>query len=187
LSVESSWDRLLTYCDAWWQWHDMLDHLAVMKYTFSEFMPTFAVVQPWDYNNVNNAIRYGYQVLVGPIRYSRSMADEQMHGISAYIAEVLRIRDELKDTIFLGEFLDVLEVSVSAHPSLKYNTHRNPRTGKRACVLVNQAMQPVETCVAFEGGQQQLRIYRPFEPVACGASPLIVTVPAERLVILAED
>jgi hypothetical protein len=41
--------------------------------------------------------------------------------------------------------------------------------------------------VAFEGGQQQLRIYRPFEPVACGASPLIVTVPAERLVILAED
>src|SRR6266851_1208803 len=185
LSVESSWDRLLTYCDAWWQWHDTLDHIPVMKYTFPEFMATFAVVQPWDYNNVNNAIRYGYQVLVGPIRYSTSMADEQMREISAYVAEVLRIRDELKETIFLGEFLDVLEVSVSPHPNLKYNTHRNARTGKRACVLVNQGMESLETCVAFEGsGQQQLRIYRPFEPVTRGASPLSVKVPAERLVIV---
>src|SRR5712692_4193361 len=76
------------------QWHDMLDHIPAMKYTFPEFMATFAVVQPWDYNNVNNAIRYGYQ---------------------AYVAEVLRIRDELKETVFLGEFLDMLEVSVSPH------------------------------------------------------------------------
>ena len=166
----------------------MLDHIPAMKYTFPEFMATFAVVQPWDYNNVNNAIRYGYQVLVGPIRYSTSMADEQMREISAYVAEVLRIRDELKETIFLGEFLDVLEVSVSPHPNLKYNTHRNARTGKRACVLVNQGMESLETCVAFEGsGQQQLRIYRPFEPVTRGASPLSVKVPAERLVIVAED
>jgi hypothetical protein len=49
-------------------------------------------------------------------------------------------------------------------------------------------MESLETCVAFQGsGQQQLRIYRPFEPVTCGASPLNVTVPAERLVIVAEE
>jgi len=166
----------------------MLDHIPVMKYTFPEFMATFAAVQPWDYNNVNNAIRYGYQILVGPIRYSTSMADEQMREITAYIAEVLRLRDDLKETIFLGEFLDVLEVSVCPHPNLKYNTHRNPRTGKRACVLVNQGMESLETCVTFErSGGQQLRIYRPFEPVTCGASPASVNVPAERLVIVAED
>ncbi|HMN28550.1 MAG TPA: DUF6259 domain-containing protein, partial [Caldilineaceae bacterium] len=34
LGVESPWDRLLSYCDAWWLWHDMLDHTPVMKYTF---------------------------------------------------------------------------------------------------------------------------------------------------------
>jgi Domain of unknown function (DUF6259) len=188
LSVESSWDRLLTYSDAWWQWHDMLDHVPVMKYTFPEFMPTFAVVQPWDYNNVNNAIRYGYQILVGPIRYSTSMADEQMREISAYVAEVLRIRDELKEVIFLGEFLDVLGVSVSPHAHLKYTTHRNPRTGKRACVLVNQGMELLATSVAFEGrGQGQLRIYRPFEPVECGSSPLGLSVPGERLAIVVEE
>ena len=82
----------------------------------------------------------------------------------------------------------VLEVSVNHHPNLKYNTHRHPSTGKRACVLVNQGMHALETCVAFEGttAHQQLRIYRPFEPVSGGASPVSVQVPAERLVIVAE-
>ncbi len=188
LSIESSWDRLLTYCDAWWQWHDMLDHVPVMKYTFPEFMPIFPVVQPWDYNNVNNAIRYGYQILVGPVRYSASMADDQMKEISAYVAEVLRIREELNETIFLGGFLDVLEVSVSQHAHLKYNTHRNPRTGKRACVLVNQGMEPLDTSVEFEGsGRQQLQIHRPFEPVEWGSSPLGLSIPGERLVVVVEQ
>ncbi|HEY3109832.1 MAG TPA: DUF6259 domain-containing protein, partial [Chloroflexota bacterium] len=36
LGVESTWDRLLPYCDAWWLWHDMLDHLPAMKYAFPE-------------------------------------------------------------------------------------------------------------------------------------------------------
>jgi hypothetical protein len=75
LSVESPWDRLLAFCDNWWLWHDMVDHLPVMKVAFPEFLPTFAVVQPWDYTNANNALRYGYQILVGPARYSTSLRD----------------------------------------------------------------------------------------------------------------
>src|SRR5207244_757174 len=101
LSVESSWDRLLTYSDAWWQWHDGLEG---------------AVSPP--------------------------------------------------------------------HPRLQYSTPRHPRTGKRACALVTQAMEPLETCVAFEGrGPGDLRIYRPFEPVACGSSPLSLSISGERLVV----
>jgi hypothetical protein len=42
-----------------------------------------------------------------------------MREISAYIAEVLRIREELKETIFLGDFLDLLEVSVAPRPNCK--------------------------------------------------------------------
>jgi hypothetical protein len=188
LGVESPWDRLLSYCDAWWLWHDMLDHIPVMKYTFPEFMPTFATVQPWDYNNVNNAIRYGYQLIVGPVRYSTSMADEQSRPISSYIAEVLRIRNELKETIFFGEFMDNLEVAVSEHEHLKYNTHRNPQTGQRACVLVNQGQTPLEATVRFDGNQHgSVRLYQPFAPVRQAMLPVTVSVPGERLVIVVEE
>lgn len=188
LSVESPWDRLLSYCDAWWLWHDTLDHVPVMKFTFPEFLPTFAVVQPWDYNNVNNAIRYGYQILVGPVRYSASMRDEQSRPISTYIADVLRIREELKDTIFTGEFLDTLEASVKGPEHLRFTVHRNRETGKRACVLVNQSEAELEATLAFDGNPTgSVRVYRPFSAVERQASPVTLSIPGERLALVVEE
>jgi len=170
LGVESDWDRLLSYCDAWWLWYDMLDHVASMKYAFPE------------------AIRYGYQLLIGPVRYSASMSDDQLRQISQYIAEVLRIRGELKDTIFLGEFLDTLEVSVEAAENLKYNTHRNPNTGKRACVLVNLGQRPVQTTVSFQGNAGgRVSIHRPFKEVQRQTSPATVLVDGERFAVVVEQ
>jgi hypothetical protein len=186
LGVESTWDRFLPYCDAWWLWNDTLDHVPAMKYAFPEFMATFPVVQPWDYNNANNAIRYGYQLLLGPVRYSASMADEQMRPIATYVAELLRIRKELADTIFFGDFLDVLEVDVAPHPHLRFNTHRHRLSGKRACVLVNQSEAPVETTVSFEGPGRPLLLYEPFTEVRRVTSPARLSVPGERLAIVVE-
>ena len=187
LGVESHWDRLLSYCDAWWLWFDG-EHVPVMKYTFPEFLPTFAVAQPWDYVNVNRAVQYGYQLLVGPVRYSTSMADEQTRPLSNYIREIIRIREGLKDTIFLGEFLDDREVDVRTAENLTYKTHRNPATGKRACVLVNHAAGPLKTRVAFEGNAGgRARIYRPFEKVETRELPAAVSIPPERLVIVVEQ
>jgi len=187
LGVESHWDRMLSYCDAWWLWYDMLDHVPVMKYTFPEFFPTFAVVQPWDYNNVNNAVRYGYQLLVGPVRYSASMSDEQSRPISTYIREVGRIREELKETILFGDFLDDLEVTVEAGEHVKYSTHRHPGTGKRACVLVNLAETEQEAEIAFEGAPGPARVYRPFEETQTVELPATLSIPGERLAIIVEE
>jgi hypothetical protein len=166
----------------------MLDHLPVMKYTFPEFLATFAVVQPWDYNNANNAIRYGYQLIMGPVRYSASMADQQSQPISTYVAELLRIRNTLKETIFFGDFLDTLEVEVKGEGELKYNVHRNPKTGKRACVVVNQGEAPRQAQVTFDGAKgATLSIYRPFTNVESSSNPATVTIPGERLAILVEQ
>ena len=187
LGVESHWDRLLSYCDAWWLWYDD-DHVPVMKYTFPEFLPTFAVAQPWDYTNVNRAVQYGYQILVGPVRYSASMRDEQSRTISAYIREIIRIREELQDTIFFGEFLDKLEVEVKAVGHLQYSTHRNPETGKRACVLVNHGAEPLETGVVFEGNNNGgVSIFQPFEEVKMQVLPADLSIPGERLAIVVEE
>jgi hypothetical protein len=187
LGVESHWDRLLSYCDAWWLWYDT-DHVPVMKYTFPEFLPTFAVAQPWDYANVNRAVQCGYQILVGPVRYSASMGDEQSRPVSTYIREAIRIRDELKETIFLGEFLDDLEVDVPAVEHLTYKSHRHPQTGKHACVLVNHGAEPLRTQVAFPGNARGgARIYQPFQSVATQQLPADVTVPGERFAIVVEE
>ncbi|MBI4531867.1 MAG: hypothetical protein HY709_10155, partial [Candidatus Latescibacteria bacterium] len=108
--------------------------------------------------------------------------------ISTYIAEVLRLRDELSDTIFLGEFLDTLEVTVTGSEQVRYATHRNPKTGKRACVLVNQGEEPREATVVFaDSSCGRIRICQPFEPVRIQETPASISIPCERLAIVVES
>jgi len=188
LSAESPWDKTLQYAEAWWNWHDTLDHVAAQKYTFPEYLPTFPVAQPWDYTHVNNAIRYGYQLLIGPGRFSCSMHDEQTRELSKYIAEVLSIREELKETIYLGDFLDTLEAFVKSSENVKYNTHRNPKTGKRACVLVNQSKEIAEASVEFLGNADgRICIYKPFDKVRTEQLPVKILIPGEYLAVVVEE
>ena len=188
IGVESYWDRTLSYADGWWNWHDGLNHDAALKYTFPEYMPTFTAVHPWDFNDVNNAIRYGYQLLVGPVRFSGSMADEQMRELAEYIREVLRIREQLKDAIFFGEYLDTLEVTVETPENVRFGAFRSTATGQRACVVVNQGQ---ETCVAtvdFHGsGLGAGRVYQPFAPARATSLPTALEIPGERLAIVLEE
>ena len=114
-----------------------------------------------------------------------------MRPISGYIREIIRIREleELKDTIFLGEFLDTLQVDVAGDQGVRFNTHRNPRTGKRACVLVNFGLEPLEaTLAAFEGNDSGgVGIYQPFEERKGASLPVTVIVRPERFVIIVEE
>jgi hypothetical protein len=188
LSVESSWERWLPHADAWWNWQDGIEHTAVMKYTFPEFNPNFSTPWAWDFNAVNNAIRYGYHLLVGPVRWTQSMADKQYGPLSEYIAEVMRVREDLEDIIFFGEFLDNLETTVNAHENVKYCSHRDPATGRRACVLVNFDRAPQEATIAFDGNAGgAARIIQPFADPVEAKLPAAVAVPSERLAIVVEE
>ena len=116
------------------------------------------------------------------------MDDPQMRQLARYIKEAIRIRDEIKDTIFLGEFLDNLEAAVQPREHLVYNTHRNPATGKRACVLANLGPKDVRTVVRFDGNPKgRMAVYRPFEKVVRGTLPAKVAVSAERFAIVVEE
>ena len=187
LSVESGWDRTLPYAPTTWMWHDSLDHLSAIRYTFPEWAPTFAVVQPWDYANVNNSIRFGYQLLIGPVRYTASLSDAQYVRLAAYIEEVMRLRRELVDFIDLGDFLDTEEVEIRCERAVLFNSHRNPATGARACVLMNVGGGPQTARVTFAGNVSgRVRIYAPFSEVADMALPAEVQIPRDRFVVVVE-
>lgn len=188
LSFESWWDRLLEYADGWWNWHDTMDHTPAMKYTFPEYLPNFTVIRPWDYNDVNNAIRYGYQILIGPNQFSTSMKEQQMLKISEYIREVINIRETLYDTIFTGDFLDTLGVKVKTSGIIKFNTHQNRKTGKFACVLVNPGQKSGKALVEFtDSKNKQAIIYKPFEKPFRTELPCNITIASERLAIVVEE
>jgi hypothetical protein len=190
ISVESNWDRTLSYTDVVW-WSPGVH--SVIKATFPQWVPCVGVNQPYDYNVVNNAVLLGHNLLVGPAHYTSSMAYKPMNQLSAYIKEITQIRDELIDTVSLGEFLDTSQVHLEgqfvADGLARRSIFRNIQTGKRACVLVNLGVIPLEaSVVAFEGNNKgKVHIYQPFEDSKSAKLPVTVMVPPERLVIVVEE
>jgi len=191
LSTESAWDRTLTYSNVAWAWHDnSSDHVPVLKYTFPEWFPGLVVPQPFDFTPVNNAVRYGYQIFLGPGNYIApdSMAFPPMRQLSDYVREILRILESVKDSICLGEFLDTLSVQFEGPDEMRYSVFQNPKTGKRACVVVNMGEKSNRASVkAFEGStNDKVIVYQPFNPPRAGNLPLELDIASERLVIVAE-
>jgi hypothetical protein len=191
LSTESAWDRTLTYSNVAWAWHDnSSDHVPVLKYTFPEWFPGLVVPQPFDFTPVNNAVRYGYQIFLGPGNYIApdSMAFPPMRQLSDYVREILRMLESVKDSICLGEFLDTLSVQFEGPDEMRYSVFQNPKTGKRACVVVNMGEKSNRASVkAFEGStNDKVIVHQPFNPPRAGNLPLELDIASERLVIVAE-
>jgi hypothetical protein len=190
LSYEGVWDRMLAYSDVLWAWHSNWEahHTPAFRYTFPQWTPGQAIFQPFEYQVVNNAMRYGYQIFVANRHICGSMNDPAMRPLSAYIREVLRIREELRDVVYEGEFLDILEARVTHDPEIFFNTHRHSLTGKRACVLVNHGTAAGHAEVSFEGNAGgRARLYRPYAATESVRLPVRVALPPDRLAVVVEE
>jgi hypothetical protein len=182
---------VLTYSNVAWAWqNNWTDHVPVLKYTFPEWFPGLAISQPFDFTGVNNAVRWGYQLMLGPGNYmiADSMAYPPWRQLSKYIQEILRILESVKGTICFGEFLDTQLVQFEGSKEMRYSMFRNPKTGKRACVVVNHGESPKEASVITFGGNShgEVILHQPFKTPRNTRFPVKVVVPSERLAILEE-
>jgi hypothetical protein len=183
ISIDGVRDRLLQYTDI--SGVEMVEPSA-FKTVFPFWQATLSVLQGNQFDVVNNALRYGAQLRIAPVNHTASMRHESMKELSAYIKEILRIREELKDTLIWGEFLGTEQTHVQGE--VPYSTFRNPKTGQRACVLVNNGTNTVQSSVSgFEGCDSgTVVIYQPFERPRQATLPVTVHIPANRAAVVAE-
>jgi hypothetical protein len=185
MSFECNWDRMLQFSDAsWW-----VGNQRITRAVFPEHAETLSITTAYDYLGVNDAVREGHTVMLGPLNYSRSLGWKPWEGLADYIREVKRIRDGLAETVYLGEGLGRREVQIAggAAPGIDYQVFRNLRTGKRVCLLTNRSLQPAtETIAAFDAGSTDARVHVPFQPPSIIRLPAEIDVPAERIVFVEE-
>ena len=198
VSTESHrWDLPIKHALSTWSWAynwtpDFLDS-DLLHYTFPEWVDAYTITQPYDYNVVNNAVRRGACLNIALANFTGYMGDPLYEPLSSYIKEIQRIRGELKDTIWMGEYLDTLEVEIEAPwqilASLRHGVFRNPQTGKRAVVFANFSADTHQVSVkSFAGNSNgQIRVYRPFENVEHTNLPLTLSLPLKGLAIVVED
>ena len=187
MSFESNWDRILQYGNAiWWG-----GFMASAKMVFPEVVETVGHYQPYDYIGINDAVRMGYVIMLAPHQFNRSIGYEPWKGLAAYVKEVKRIRDELIDTVFFGEYLDTEEVEFlekESNTTFAFRTFRNLETGKRACIVTNSDGSPCRrTLLNFEGNTNgRVRVYQPFEDATEIQLPAKVEIHPERIAFVVE-
>ena len=186
IGTEVQWDGVLPFGGVtWW------DGPEVWKRTFPEWTAVQGVNMAFGYIPVNNGVRLGRQLLIGPNHWTRSMGSEGWRSLSAYIGEINRIREALKETIYLGEYLgdEQIQLEKPANPHFAYSVFRNTRTGRRACILVNNGSLPSRCKVrAFDGSKSgEVEVHQPFAPTRRTTLPVEVMIPNESIVVVVED
>jgi hypothetical protein len=185
ISNECSWDRVLQVGTAtWWA-----GNMTAVKAVFPETAETVGLYQPFDYAGVNNAVRSGHVVMVAPYHFQRSMDEPAWRGLSRYIRDVKKIRDELADAVFMGETIGPEGAAITASPgSLLHNVFRNPSTGRRVCVVQNMGTTPaLATFQAFSGSASGLvRVHRPGQPAKAFGLPATFRLDGERIAFVEE-
>jgi hypothetical protein len=185
MSFECNWDRMLQFSGAtWW-----VGNQLITRRVFPENAETLLIAMPYDYLGVNNAVRDGNIVMLGPLNFCRSMGWAPWRGLSDYIKELKRIQDGLADTVFFGEVLDHEGVRIAAPvPGVDYRVFRNTTTGKHACIFTNSKLEPAKQKIeGFAAGQSgEVRIHSPFQKPKTLKLPAEIEIPAERIVFVEE-
>ena len=187
ISFETTWDRVLTFgASTWWG-----GNMARAKRVFPELVETVGLYQPYDYLGLNDAVREGYAVMVAPHHFNRSMDCESWRGLSRYIREVKQIRDELADSVFVGDVLDpgiVKFASDTLPQGVECAGYRGRTAYKRACILTNREAAGATVTLRGFGSdlKGQVRILRPFHQGVVVNLPATIAIEPERLVFVVE-
>jgi len=197
-SYEGGWDRLMSYTDiSWWGTGE-----DALKAAFPQRALTIAVAQPYDYNRMNTGVLGGSHLLVGPANYTRPLDYPPMRKLLDYVAEITAIRRELFDMVSLGEKLETSEGifrraesllatggSFAENPNARWSIFAEQGTGRRCIILGNLGHEDLRAQDIHFNDRPAgaCRFYQAFAEPREVTMPATITIPAERVVFLAES
>jgi len=137
IASEIIWDKTFQYVDVSYLRMNGIDMCPALRYSFPEWTSTIFAENPFDFNIMNNGMRYGLVWALAPRHYNTSMDDEVFKPLSAYVSELIRIRKKYEEILFLGIFKDTIGVHVKCGINSRYSVFENKSATKKAVVLVN--------------------------------------------------
>ncbi len=184
MSFECNWDRLLQYANAvWWG-----GYMTIVKDVFPELAETVSITQPYDYMGVNNAVREGQVILLGPNNYTRSIGLTSWKHMSRYIKEVKRLQDMCSNMIFLGERLEKETVVIGRSSGESgLSVWRDRETGKIGVVLTSVSSQDIRVQEISGKTGSHFQVYLPFEQPHDITLPTDIKLPSQGLAFIVEQ
>jgi hypothetical protein len=189
---EFGYDRLVPYYDVGYR-NSYGGEISTLRYVFPEWTSCNHISAPRDFRGINGAVLTGAVLCIEPGSYQGSLDQPVYRDLANYIKEINRIRTELSDYIFTGDYFDdqggnVQVVGSEKNSSvLAFKVHGNHKTGKRAIVIVNDAPEPLKYDWTFtDRDVREVILYTPFGGVKTLRTGEPVEIKAESLQILIE-
>lgn len=164
VASECQLDRIMPYIDLTYV-RFPVRHTPYLRTMFPAWTSTICVtgVDAYAFDSINMAVRCGYFISAEFPGFRRGFGDKRFEVLSKYLAEVLRIRRELEDTIYFGEFLDAKGVRVENTTSdILYGVFKNTEDGWYACVIQNTGDKRATVTLSFDDGRKPGKIVSPF-------------------------
>ena len=188
LAAEIWHDRAFQYVDVSYMREPDIDlNSTALRYTFPEWTSTIFAEGPGDINAMNNGMRYGLVWDIAARHYNESADEKLMRPLSQYVAELIHIRKQYEDLLFLGRFNDTMGAKVTGDRALRYSVFNSidPTNHDRAIVVVNYDDKPVSATVNIpEAEGQTVEISTPFEKTRTATIPASVTAGPHRCVVV---
>jgi hypothetical protein len=190
IASEAVQDRLIPYVDVYYRNSDA-DNISPLRVVFPEWTSCQHISAPEDYNGIHGAVLTGSVIDVEPEMYSGTLKSPLWLKTANHIREVERIRKELQDIIFLGNYFDTAGAGVTVKSqagSLSYRVHGRIADDKRAITIMNSSGSPKSYSWEFTHKEvKHARLYSPFEPVRTVTSGTVLEISSEGLHILVEE
>jgi Domain of unknown function (DUF6259) len=190
LAGEVWFDRSMPFVDVSYMRMGNIDMgSTVLKYTFPEWTATIFATTPGDYNEMNNGMRYGLVWDVAPRHYTASADELLTRPLARYVSELIRIRKEYADLLFLGRFNDTMGATVHGGANVRYSVFKPLEAGKsgEACVVVNFDTVPQTVDVSLDGLSGNVKVAMPFHADQTETLPVRITIPPHRLAVVVKQ
>ncbi len=195
IASEFGYDRLIPYFDVGYR-NSYGNDISTLRYVFPEWTSCNHISAPRDFKGINGAVQTGAVLCIEPDTYQGSLDQPLYRDLANYVKEINRLRAELAEFIFTGDYFDDLEGHIrvvtrgskSASGGLTYKVHGHRKTGKRAMVIVNNAAEPVKYNWTFTNRDvPEVKLYAPFTEIKTVKAGQVVEIPGESLQILIEQ
>lgn len=188
LASELIWDRAFQYVDVSYLRMNDIDMDPALRYAFPEWTSTIFAESPFDFNIMNNGMRYGFVWALAPRHYSASLDEDVTRPLSNYVKELIRIRKKHADILFTGRFMDTIGAKVQCGENSRFSVFEPmDDTTRKAVVVVNFDNKEDEMEVTIEeakSGKVQLSI--PFQNDSIVQLPAKIKVPPRTCAVLVE-
>ncbi|MCG3148450.1 MAG: hypothetical protein PCFJNLEI_01893 [Verrucomicrobiae bacterium] len=188
LASEAAHDRLIPFVDVFYRAQQGFS-ISPLRYVFPEWTACVHISAPRDFNGVNGAVLTGGVICVEPEMYRSTLANPLWHEMARYIQEIERLRHDLADIIFLANYFDTFDASVTVvgGEKVEYRVHGHRETDRRALVIANPTAGEIEYRWKFlHKDLAHADLYAPFQPVLTVRQGDSLRIQPERVQILVE-